>query len=108
MTEEHAPEPAEAGEPPARKRDLWSEIKEHKAIQWSVAYLGAALAVAQAQEILSDVFGWPNVIDRIVIITLIVGFPIALTIAWYHGHRALRRISVGEFSILAVLLLVGA
>jgi TolB-like protein/tetratricopeptide (TPR) repeat protein len=106
MTEEH--EPADPGEPPAPKRALWSEIKEHKVIQWSVAYLGGALAVAQAQEIVSDVFGWPNVIDRIVIITLIVGFPIALTVAWYHGHRALRRISVGEFSILAVLLLVGA
>jgi TolB-like protein/tetratricopeptide (TPR) repeat protein len=108
MTEEHGPEPADPGEAPAPKRALWSEIKEHKVIQWSVAYLGAALAVAQAQEIVSDVFGWPNAIDRIVIITLIVGFPIALTVAWYHGHRALRRISVGEFSILAVLVLVGA
>lgn len=108
MTEEHGPEPADPGEAPAPKRALWSEIKEHKVIQWSVAYLGAALAVAQAQEIVSDVFGWPNAIDRIVIITLIVGFPIALTVAWYHGHRALRRVTVGEFSILAVLLLVGA
>jgi TolB-like protein len=111
MTEEHElkpADPAEPDKPPPPKRALWSEIKEHKVIQWSVAYLGAALAVAQAQEIVSDVFGWPNVIDRIVILTLIVGFPIALTVAWYHGHRALRRISVGEFSILAVLVLVGA
>jgi adenylate cyclase len=108
MTEEHGPEPTVPSEPREPKRDLWSEVKEHKAIQWSVAYLGVALAIAQAQEIVSDVFGWPNVIDRIVIITLIVGFPIALTVAWYHGHRALRRISVGEFSILAVLLLAGA
>ncbi len=76
-------------------------------LQWAVAYLGAALAIAQAYELVADAFDWPNVVTRVVILTLVVGFPVALTVAWYHGHRALRRISVGELSILSVLLLVG-
>jgi TolB-like protein len=115
MTEQHEPEaltepaaPIEPAAPPAPKRGIWDEIKDHKALQWTAAYLGAALAVAQALEIVADAFAWPNVASRIVVITLIAGLPVALTIAWYHGHRALRRISVGELSILSVLLLFGA
>jgi len=116
MTEEHepgpAPEPIAPAPPPpapaAPKRDLWAEIKEHKVLQWAAAYLGAALAIAQALEIVGDAFEWPNVVDRVVVMALVVGFPIAVTVAWYHGHRALRRVSIGELSIVAVLLLVGA
>jgi TolB-like protein len=118
MTEEHgteaattvatsAPQEPQRQEPAAPARDVWREIKDHKVFQWAAVYLGAALAIAQAQEIVGDAFGWSSLVDRIVVITLIVGLPIALTIAWYHGHRALRRISVGELSILTGLLLIG-
>jgi len=114
---EHEPEPAPSADVPSTPsvtptpkpaRDLWSEIKDHKVLQWALAYLGAALAIGQAHEIVSNAFDWPSAVDRAVVVTLIVGLPIALTIAWYHGHRALRRISAGELSILSVLLLVGA
>jgi TolB-like protein len=111
MAEQQEPEgqaPSEPPAPAAPKRDLWSEIKDHKAIQWSLAYCGVALGIAQAQEVFIEAFEWPVAVSRAIIITLIIGFPIALTVAWYHGHRALRRVSVGEFSILSVLLLVGA
>jgi TolB-like protein len=119
MTEEHELPPAEAPKPeppveapappppPAVERDVWRELKDHKVLHWGIAYLGAALAIAQAQEIVSDAFGWPSVVDRVVVVALIIGLPVALTIAWYHGHRALRRISVGELSILSVLVCVG-
>src|SRR5687767_6103917 len=109
MTEQHEPGPEAPGEqaapietaaPPAPKRGAWDEIKEHKALQWTAAYLGAALAVAQALEIVGDAFAWPNVVSRLVVVTLALGLPVALTVAWYHGHRALRHISVGESSIL--------
>jgi TolB-like protein len=98
-----------AAPPPAPpERGLWDRVKEHKLLQWAVAYSGASLAIAQAQQIVGDAFDWPSGVTRGVVITLFVGFPIALTLAWYHGHRALRRISVGELSILSVLALVGA
>ena len=59
-------------------------------------------------DLVANAFAWPSLVGRIVVIALIVGFPIALTVAWYHGHRALRRISVGELSILSALVLIGA
>jgi serine/threonine-protein kinase len=89
-------------------RGVLEQLKEHKVLQWAIAYLGAALAIAQAHELVANAFDWPNVVSRIVVLTLVLGFPVALTVAWYHGHRALRRISIAELSILSVLLLVGA
>ena len=98
---------APAAEPTA-PLGAWDRVKDHKLIQWAAAYLGAALAIGQAQDLVANAFAWPSLVGRVVVITLIVGFPIALTVAWYHGHRALRRISVGELSILSALVLIGA
>jgi TolB-like protein len=86
----------------------WARIKEHKVLQWSLAYLGAALALAHGQELLAHNFHWPELVGHILIGTLIVGFPIAVALAWYHGHRASRHVSGAEATIIAILLLIGA
>jgi TolB-like protein len=95
-------------EPPASAAGPWLRIKEHKVLQWSLAYLGAALALAHAQELVGHAFHWPEVTSRIVIGALIVGFPLAVVTAWYHGHKGLTRISAGELTVVSVMLLVGA
>jgi hypothetical protein len=95
--------------PPARaSRTVWNRIVDHKVIQWSVAYLGAALALAQGQELLAGTFGWPGTVSRAIMIVLISGLPVAVTVAWYHGHRGLQRVTPGELGIISVLLLIGA
>ena len=87
---------------------VWARIREHKVLQWGIAYLGAGLAVAQGAELLADAFGWPELVIRIVMVALVIGLPIALTIAWYHGHRGAQQMSQGELAIVSVLLLIGA
>jgi len=96
-------EPVQAG-----AVNFWTRVKEHKIIQWGLAYLGGALALAQGEEFVAGALDWPDSIARVVVIALIVGLPIALTLAWYHGHRGLTRISAGELTIIGVLLLLGA
>jgi len=86
---------------------FWARVHEHKIIQWGVGYLGAALALAHGQELVGHAFHWPDVATRAVMIALIVGFPISLTLAWYHGHRGLKQMSAGELAIVSVLLLIG-
>ena len=88
--------------------DLWARVKSHKVIQWGVAYLGAALALAQGAELVGDAFQWADSVDRVVMIVLIAGLPLVLTLAWYHGHRGLQSVSAGELSILSALILIGA
>jgi TolB-like protein len=77
-------------------------------LQWSLAYLAAALALAHGQELLSHAFHWPEIIGRLVVGALVVGFPVAVALAWYHGHKGLRRISPGEMTIVSILLVIGA
>src|SRR5580658_4768029 len=119
MTDLSTPPPARAtsqgtstAETPAAaassSASLWARIREHKVLQWSLAYLGAALALAHGQELVGHAFDWPEISNRIVIGALAVGFPVAVALAWYHGHKGLTRISAGEMTVVSVLLVIGA
>ena len=48
--------PATPPPTPSAKPDLWSQIKEHKMLQWAVAYLSAAFVIAQAQQVIREAF----------------------------------------------------
>lgn len=86
----------------------WARIREHKIIQWALAYLAAALALTHAEELIAHAFDWPEFISRVLIVVLALGLPVAITLAWYHGHRASRNVSGAEATIIALLLLMGA
>ena len=88
--------------------DLWERVKEHKVLQWGLAYLGTALALAHGADLLGHAFNWPEGFNRLLLGVLIVGFPVALTLAWYHGHRSLKTISAGEATIISIMLVIGA
>jgi TolB-like protein len=87
---------------------FWARVQEHKIIQWGVGYLGAALALAQGAELVGNTFAWPDVVGRVLIMALIAGLPVALALAWYHGHRGLRSVSTGELGVISALVLIGA
>jgi TolB-like protein len=111
---EPLPEAAEA-EPLSKEQaasapspDLWERIKDHKVLQWSLTYFGASLALAHAQDLLSHTYHWPELVGRLLIGVLIVGFPVALAVAWYHGHKGLKQISAGEMTVISIMILIGA
>jgi TolB-like protein len=88
--------------------DLWRRIREHKILQWGLGYLGAALALAHGAELLGHTFHWPEIAQRSLLGVLIVGLPLVLTLAWYHGHKGLKGVSQGEMMIASILLVIGA
>jgi TolB-like protein len=100
----------ESGGAPSGDRlpGLWARIQEHKLIQWGIGYLGAALALAQGAELLGNTFDWPDAVGRVLMLVLIAGLPLALTLAWYHGHRGLRSVSSGELGVISALVFIGA
>jgi adenylate cyclase len=93
---------------PAPSENLWQRVKEHKVLQWSLTYFGASLALAHAQDLLSHTYHWPEFVGRLLIGVLIVGFPIVLAVAWYHGHKGLKQISAGEMTVISIMILIGA
>jgi TolB-like protein/tetratricopeptide (TPR) repeat protein len=88
--------------------DWWDRVKAHKVLQWGLAYLGAALAFAHGGDLLGHAFHWPEALNRLLLGVLIVGFPVALALAWYHGHRSLKTVSTAEATIISILLVIGA
>jgi len=101
-----APERYAALSAPAPSTSVWARIKEHKVVQWTLAYAAAAYTALHGTEMVSNAFEWPHVLVRIVTLLLILGLPLVVTVAWYHGHRAQRRVSGAEVTIITVLVVV--
>jgi TolB-like protein/Tfp pilus assembly protein PilF len=73
-------------------------------VQWGIAYAAAAWTLLQGLEYLSETFHWPELIRPFATLAIILGLPVALVVAWYHGDRGQQRITAVELAILAVLL----
>jgi TolB-like protein/Flp pilus assembly protein TadD len=85
---------------------FWSRIKRHKVVEWTLAYVAFGYALLHGVQMLRESFEWPLLVSRLTAVALVLGAPIAVTLAWYHGHRARHRVSGQELSILIALLVV--
>jgi TolB-like protein len=91
-----------------RLSQLWLRINDHKMVQWSVAYVALAYGVQHGVELTSDAFEWPHAVVRISMLLLVLGLPVVITCAWYHGALASRHFTQAELSILSALLVIGS
>jgi len=87
--------------------EFLQRLKQRKLVPWAVAYVAAAFALLQGIDIIASRFGWPDWIERAVIIASCIGFFVAVVLAWYHGERGAQRITGVEFVILTILLSLG-
>src|SRR4051794_29527849 len=86
---------------------LLQRLKQRKLVQWAVAYIAAAFALLQGVDIIAQRFGWPEAVERSLIIATCVGFFVTLVLAWYHGERGAQRVSGTELIIIGLVLAVG-
>ena len=86
---------------------LWTQLRQRKLVQWTLAYVAFAFALLQAVDIVATRFGWPALVEKLVILALCVGLVLTLILAWYHGEQGRQRVSGIELMILAVVLAVG-
>ncbi len=100
--------PAHSQEPtvPVIRVGLWTRIRTHKVVEWTLVYAAAAYTLLHGVEMVSAALEWPHVIARVVTLVLLLGLPIATTLAWFHGHRAQRRVTGTELTILVALLVL--
>ena len=87
--------------------EFFQRLKERKLVQWAVAYVAAAFALLQGIDIVAQRFGWPDIVERTVIIATCIGFFISLILAWYHGERGAQRVSGTELLIIGLVLALG-
>ena len=84
-----------------------ARLKQRKLVQWALAYVAFAFALVQVLDVVAQRFGWPDQVEKLLILALAVGFLIALVLAWYHGERGAQKVSGTEIVILALLLAIG-
>ena len=89
------------------KEAIWPALRRRKVVQWGIAYVATAWALLQGIGFLADAFHWPDVAKQIATFVLIIGLPIVLVLAWYHGDRGEQRATSPEIIILVALLLAG-
>jgi len=86
---------------------LWAKLRQRKVVQWGIVYVAGAWGLLQGLAYISGTFDWPRQLQQIATLGLLIGLPIVLVIAWYHGDRGHQRISATELGILTLLFLVG-
>ena len=87
--------------------EFFERLKQRKLVQWAVAYVAAAFALLQGIDIIAQRFGWPDMVERVLIIAACVGFFVALVLAWYHGERGAQRVTGTELLIIGLVLALG-
>src|SRR5690242_4932673 len=87
--------------------ELIARLKQRKLVQWALAYVAFAFALLQGMDVVAHQFGWPDGLQRGITLALVVGFPVMLVLAWYHGERGAQKVSGTEIVILALLLAIG-
>jgi adenylate cyclase len=86
---------------------LWQKLRRRKVVQWGIAYSVGAWGFLQGLEYVSEAFGWPGQLRQVAILALLIGLPVVLVIAWYHGDRGAQRVSGVELTIITLLFLLG-
>ncbi|MGH8233644.1 MAG: tetratricopeptide repeat protein [Rhodanobacteraceae bacterium] len=86
---------------------LIDNLKQRKLVQWAIAYIAFAFALIQALDVVADSYHWPDHAMHIVFGLLVVGFVVALLLAWYHGERGAQRVSGPELLLIALALAIG-
>ena len=85
----------------------WTRLRRRKVVQSGVIYVAAAWGFLQGLQYVSEAFEWPTQLRQVALLLLLIGLPIVLVLAWYHGDRGQQRVSTPEFAILTLLLLLG-
>jgi TolB-like protein len=88
------------------KASLFQRLKDRKLVQWALAYLAGAWVLLESAGHVGDQFGWPGIVNQILIVLAGFGFLVVLVIAWYHGEKGRQWVSGPELLIIALLLLL--
>ena len=87
--------------------DYLKRLGQRKLAQWALAYAAGAWVALQVLGLAADSYGWSPTVMRIAFGIAVLGFVIALVLAWYHGERGQQKTTGPELLLLAAVLAVG-
>jgi TolB-like protein len=94
-------------QPAGEGEGLWAKLRQRKVVQWGIVYVAGAWGLLQGLAYVSGTFDWPRQLQQLATLGLLIGLPIVLVVAWYHGDRGHQRVSATELTIITLLFLLG-
>ena len=92
---------------PTDGESTWTRLRRRKVVQWGIAYAAGAWGLLQGLAYVTTTFHWPERIQQLATVALLIGLPVVLVLAWYHGDRGEHRVGRTELAILTLLFLAG-
>jgi TolB-like protein len=87
----------------------WFErLRDRHIFRTAFLYLGGAWASMEAIGFFVDNYGWSRKVLDVAILLIVLGFPAALIIAWYHGEKGKQQLQRTEASLLLTLAVLAA
>jgi TolB-like protein/Tfp pilus assembly protein PilF len=77
----------------------WAKLRRRKVVQWGIAYVAAGWGLLQGLEYVSGLYDWSRQYQQIAMLVLLIGIPIVLVLAWYHGDRGQQHFSAARGSV---------
>jgi len=62
---------------------VWSELRRRNVLRMAAIYVVSAWLILQVTEVLSGLIDLPDWVGPLVLVTLVIGLPIALLLAWF-------------------------
>lgn len=87
-------------------RSLLDRLKERKVGQWSLGYVAGAWVALEALDFVAEPWNVPGPVQRGLQVALVLGLPVTVVLAWYHGAEGRQRMRGPEFVVLGLLLAV--
>ena len=84
-----------------------ARLRRRKVVQWGLIYVAGAWGFLQGLEYVTEAFHWPEQLRQIALLALLIGLPVILVLAWYHGDRGEQRLGGAELTIITLLFLAG-
>jgi len=86
---------------------MLQNLRRRKLAQWLLAYAAGAWIALQVLGLMADSFEWPRLVMRLGFVVAVLGFAVAVILAWYHGERGIQRATRGEVILLLLVAAVG-
>lgn len=87
----------------------WFErLREKHIFRTAFLYLGGAWAAMEAIGFFVENYGWSRTVLDVAVLLIVLGFPAAIIIAWYHGEPGKQQVQRSEASLLLTLAVLAA
>jgi len=83
-------------------------LAERRLVQTAAVYAGGAWLLLEATDFFVDNYGLASRLLDIAVLLIVLGFPAALIIAWYHGEKGRQQVARTEASLLLTLAVLAA